>query len=100
FVFFRVFVDTRRHADVGRSGDVLHAHRLGSLKAPLDLLIGEILAETIVVGVKENAGIIELLADSFKVAEGGLESPLSEIRTFNAGGHHMSFKKFALPQSH
>ena len=100
FVFLRVLIDARRHADVGGRGDVLYAHRLGHLESSLDFLIGEILAKTVVVGVKKNARIIELFANSCKVAERCLQPPLLQLLALQARRHHMSVKEFALAQPH
>src|ERR1700724_324431 len=71
--------DTLRDREVGRGGDDLGAERLRHLEATVDLLIGHIRAEAVVVRVDDDAGRVELLLDGAEMIERRVDAPRPQV---------------------
>jgi hypothetical protein len=68
-------------ADRRRGGDHLHPKRLGHLEATLDLLVGEAVVETVVVGLELHAGRVKLLLHRGEGIERRRQPPLADLIT-------------------
>src|SRR5258708_7635723 len=60
---------------IRRSGQAFHSERLRHLEAPFDLLVVEVLAEAVIVGVEDDAGGMELRPHFHKVVHADSGAP-------------------------
>src|SRR5205814_944099 len=98
-VLLRVLVHPRRYADGPGRGDAFCAERFSHLKSALHFSICEVISEAVVVTVKQDAGVLELLSDLVKSRERNLQAPLSKLFPAHFGRFQVRLREFALAES-
>ena len=78
-VLLRLTIDAIDHRKRRRCRYVLHSERLGDLEAALDFVIGEIIAEAVVVRVKLDSGGVEFPPNIADFIERNRQTPFAHV---------------------
>src|SRR5262245_63837042 len=79
FELFCVNVYAFGRADIARCGNHIRAHGFCHLESTLDLIIGELFSETVVVSIEIYSGFFEFLADEREKTERSCQPPCPAV---------------------